>query len=101
MFKLVPKLIGRGGRNVHDILVETGCVVRIRGQGSGSYKGRHESNEPLQLRMHSADLQGLRKGRDKLAHLFRDICGRYAQFCRKNSVENQARLYTIIGGSVE
>lgn len=99
-FKLVPKLIGKKGRNVKHIWEASGCKLRIRGYGSGHLEGptMQEAKVALQMVLSAESMQSLDKARAMVAELLRDVSGRFAQYCKKAGVFKPTRLYTIVDG---
>lgn len=80
--KLVPRLIGKSGRNMKTIAGMCNGKVRIRGRGSGYLEGSkmREADVPLQVVLSCAAAEDLRLGRQLLAELLGSAgCGFSAQ----------------------
>jgi hypothetical protein len=94
----VPKIIGRGGKNLKDIARACDGKLRLRGKGSrfkevDTPNGKAEADIPLQLCVSCKCEDDMKVARDLVTGLFDKHAGSFAKFCQQEGTESPKTFY--------
>jgi len=84
-FRVVRRILGRGGEHMKRIAEETDAKLRLRGRGSRFLEGPEqvESTDDLMLCVSGQNSVGFNHAKALVGELLQDIYETYAAFCRE------------------
>lgn len=85
-FRVVKRIIGRGGENMKNVAQRTDAKLRLRGRGSKFLEGleQKESTDELMLCISSQDKFGFESAKELVSELLEGIYESYRLFCAKS-----------------
>lgn len=96
-FRVVGRLLGRGGENMRRIAGASGAKLRLRGRGSGFLEGRprRESEDPLMLCVSAPDAAAHASARRLCEELLEGVQESYRTFCASTGLPLPADLSAL------